>query len=102
MVYVHTPGAHPSQCKAIHDALTVLPRLEKSQETRSNTPHMANYCPIVRPCTPLMQVPYVPKSLPRALTNIRHMHEWSTSSEGGAVSYSEIKCCKERLQETHI
>jgi len=31
-------------------------------------------------------VPYVPKYLPRALRNIRHLHEWSTSSEGGAVS----------------
>jgi len=32
-------------------------------------------------------VPYVPKSFPRALRNIRHMPEWTTSSEGGAVSH---------------
>ena len=33
VVYVHTPGAHPPHCKAIHDLLSVLPKLEKSQET---------------------------------------------------------------------
>ena len=33
VVYVHTPGTHPPQCKAIHDSLSVLPKLEKSQET---------------------------------------------------------------------
>jgi hypothetical protein len=33
-------------------------------------------------CTPLTQVLYVPRSLPRALRNIRHLYEWSTSSEG--------------------
>jgi len=29
VVYVHTPGAHPPQCKAIHDSLSVLPKLKK-------------------------------------------------------------------------
>jgi hypothetical protein len=82
-VYVHTPGTHPPHCKAIHDSLSVLPKLEKSQETCSNTLNMANYCPAFRACTPFTQVPYVPKSLPRALRNTRHLHEWSTSSEGG-------------------
>jgi len=72
-----------TQCKAIHDSQSVLPKLEKSREIQSNTPHIANYCPAFRACTPLMQVSYVPKSLPRALRNIRHLHEWSTSSEGG-------------------
>jgi hypothetical protein len=43
--YVHTPGTHPPQYKAIHDSLSVLPKLEKSQETQSNTLHMASYCP---------------------------------------------------------
>ena len=33
VVYVHTSGAHPPQCKAIHDSLSVLLKLEKSQET---------------------------------------------------------------------
>ena len=101
VVYVRTPGTHPPQCKAIHDSLSVLPNLEKSQETCSNALHMANCCPTFTACTPLMQMPYVPKSLPRALRNIRHLREWSTSSEGGAVSHSEIKCCKKDLQETN-
>jgi len=92
VVYVRIPGTHPPQCKVIHDSLSVLPNLEKSQETCSNALHMANCCPTFTACTPLMQVPYVPKSLKRALRNIRHLHEWSTSSEGGAVSHSEIKC----------
>jgi len=83
VAYVRTPGTHPPQCKAIHDSLSVLPKLKKSQETQSNTLHMANYCPNFRACTPLIQGPYVPKSLPRALGNIRHMREWSTRSEGG-------------------
>ena len=90
VVYVRTPGTHPPHCKAIHDSLSVLPKLEKSQETWSDTSHMANYCPIFRPCTPLTHVPYVSKSLPTALSNIRHMREWSTSSECGAISHSEI------------
>ena len=83
VVYVHTPGTHPPHCKAIHDSLSVLPKLEKSQETLSNTLHVANYCPTATACTPLTQVPCVPKSLNRALRNIRHLCEWSTSSEGG-------------------
>jgi len=29
VVYVRTPGTHPPQCKAIHDSLSVLPKLEK-------------------------------------------------------------------------
>ena len=32
VVYVHTPGPHPPHCKAIHDSLSVLPKLEKIQE----------------------------------------------------------------------
>jgi hypothetical protein len=82
-VYVHTPGTHPPHCKSIHDSPSVLPKLEKSQEIQSNTPHNANYCPTFRACTPLKQVPYVPKPLKSTLGNIRHLHEWSTSSEGG-------------------
>jgi hypothetical protein len=50
-------------------------------------------------CTPLPQVPYVPKSLPRTLRNTRHLHEWSTSSEGVAVSHSEIRCCKKDFKK---
>jgi hypothetical protein len=45
VVYVHTPGTHPPHCKAIYDSLSVLLKLEKSQESQSNTLHMANYCP---------------------------------------------------------
>jgi hypothetical protein len=63
MAYVHTPSTHPPRCKTIHDSLSVLPKLEKSQETQSNALHVANYCPTLRACTPLMQVPHVPKSL---------------------------------------
>ena len=29
VVYVHTPHTHPPLCKAIHDSLSVLPKLEK-------------------------------------------------------------------------
>ena len=29
VVYVHVPGAHPPQCKAIHDSPSVLPKLKK-------------------------------------------------------------------------
>jgi hypothetical protein len=90
VVYVRTPGTHPPQHKATHDSLSVLPNLEKSQETWINTLHLANYCPTTRACTPLTQVPYVPKSLKRALGNIRHLREWGTSSEGGAARHSEI------------
>jgi hypothetical protein len=82
VVYVRIPSTHPPQCEAIHDSLSVLPNLEKNQETQINTLHIANYFPTSRACTPLVQVPYVPKSLSRALRNIRHLHEWSTSSQG--------------------
>ena len=60
-VYVHPPHTHPPHCKAIHDSLSVLPKLEKIQETHSNTLNMAKYCPTFRACTPFTQVPYVPK-----------------------------------------
>ena len=60
---------------------------------------MATYFPTFRACSPLMQAPYVPKSFPRALRNIRHLNEWSTSSEGAAVSHSEIKCCKKDIKK---
>jgi hypothetical protein len=84
VIYVHTPGTHPPQCKAIHDSLSVLPKLEKKvKKLGVITLHMATYRPTSRASTPLTQVPYVPKSLPRALRNIRYMREWSTSSEGG-------------------
>jgi len=98
-VYVHTPGTHPPQCKAIYDSLSVLPKLEKNQDTVSNALHVANYCPTFRVCTPLTQVPHVPKSLPRALRNIRHLHEWSTALKVGAVRHSEIKCCKKGFKK---
>jgi hypothetical protein len=58
-------GAHPPHCKAIYDSLGVLPKLEENQETRLIILHMANYCPHFGACTPLMQVPYVPKSIPQ-------------------------------------
>ena len=95
VVYVHTPGAHtlPSaRPSMIHWVFS--PNWKKVKKLRVITLHMSNYCPTFRACTPLMQVPYVPQSLPRALRNIRHLHEWGTSSEVGAVSHSEIKCCK--------
>jgi len=101
VTYVHTPGTHPPQCEAIHDSLSVLPKLEKSQESWSNTLHLANYCPTTRACTPLTQVPYVPKSLPRALRNIRHLHEWSTSSEGGGSKSLKESAVRKTLK-THI
>ena len=101
-VYLHTSHTHPPHCTAIHDSPSVLPRLEKSQGTRSNTLGMAKYCSNFTACTPLTQVRYVPKSLPRALRNIRHMPEWSTSSEGACSKSLWNKVLKEILQETHI
>jgi len=65
VIYVHMPGTHPPQCKAIHDSLCVLPNLENGQETCSNTLHWQNCCPTFRACTPLMQVPYVPQVPPK-------------------------------------
>jgi hypothetical protein len=94
VVYVHTPGTHHPYCKAIHDSLSVLPKLEKSQETLSNTLHMAKYCCTFTACTPLTQVPHVHKSVPRALRNIRHLHNWAQTLKVAAVSHSAIKCCK--------
>jgi hypothetical protein len=41
VIYVHTPSTLPAQRKAIHDSLSVLPKLEKSQDTWSNTLHTA-------------------------------------------------------------
>ena len=43
------------------------------------------YCPSFRACTPLMQVPYVPECPWKGLGNMRHLHEWGTSCESGAV-----------------
>ena len=43
------------------------------------------YCPTFRACTPLMQVPYVSECPWEGLGNIRHLHEWGTSSEGGTI-----------------
>ena len=99
VVYVHTPGTHPPQCKAIHDSPSVLPKLEKSQETWSNTLHMANCHPTSIACTSLTQMSQVPKYLPRALRNIMHKPEWSTSSECGGLSHPEIKCCKKDFKK---
>ena len=51
VAYVHTPGTHPPQCKAICESLSVLPKLEKSRETWSNTlpsnvlPHLQSLYP---------------------------------------------------------
>ncbi len=61
VVYVHTPGTYPAQCKTIHDSLSLLPKLKKGQETWSNILHMVTYCPTFRACTSLTQVHYVPK-----------------------------------------
>ena len=59
---------------------------------------MANYCPPSQ-FVPHFVPPHVPKSLPRALRNTRHLHEWNTSSEGGAISHSEIKCCEKDFKK---
>ena len=61
----------------------VFSQTGKNQETWSNILHMATYFPTFKACTPLTQVPCVPKSLPRALRNIMHLREWGTSSEDG-------------------
>ena len=68
------------------------PQAGKSQETWSNALHMANYCPTSRDCTPL-------KCLMFPSPSQRHLCKWSTSSEGGAASPSEIKCCKKDLKK---
>ena len=67
VAYVHTPGTHPPHCKAIHDSLSVLHKLEKYMKPRVITLHMENYCPIFRDCIPNMQVPQVSKALGRDL-----------------------------------
>ena len=42
--------------------------------------------PTFRACAPFMQVPYVPECRWEGLGDIRHLHEWGTSSEvGGSV-----------------
>jgi hypothetical protein len=46
---------------------------------------------IFRPWTPFMQVRGVPKSLPRGLGNVGHLHEWRTISEDGAA-ICHVKC----------
>ena len=93
VVYVHTPHTHPPHCKAIHDSLSVLPQLEKKL---SNTVMHPTW-QIIAPTSEL--VPYSCKCLPGALSNIRHLNEWSTSPEGGAVSHSAIKCCKKDFKK---
>jgi len=93
-------SSHPSSPLRSHPWFTECsPTTGKKVKQHSNTLHMANYCPNFRACTLLMQVPYVPKSLPGALSNIRHLNEWSTSPEGGAVSHSAIKCCKKDFKK---
>ena len=100
VVYVHTPGTHPPHCKAIHDSLSVLPKLEKSQETWSNTSAWQIIAPPQQLVPPLIQVSsYVRKSLNRVLKNTGHLQEWSTRSEGEAASHSEIKCCKKHFNK---
>ena len=95
VVYVHTPGTHPPQCKAIHDSLIVLPKLEKSQETCSNTLHMASYCPIIQSLYPTHASAICSQVLPKGTQ--KHMAlAWTEHKlwRWGAVSQSEIKCCK--------
>ena len=42
-------------------------------------------CPTFRACSPIMQVSYVPECPLEGLGNVRHLHEWGTSCEGGAT-----------------
>ena len=44
------------------------------------------YCPTLRGCTPFTHVPYVCECPWEGLRNIRHLHEWGTSSEGAMWS----------------
>ena len=43
------------------------------------------YCPTFRACGPFRHVPYVSECPWEGLGNIRHLGEWGTSSEGGAI-----------------
>jgi hypothetical protein len=43
------------------------------------------YCPTVRACATLMQVPYVSECPWEVLGNMRHFCVWGTSSEGWAI-----------------
>ena len=83
VVYVHTSGTHPPHCKAIHDSLSVLLKLEKVKQLRLT--HSTRQ--IITPPSELEPQSHkclvFPKALPRALSNTRHMHKWSKSSEGG-------------------
>jgi hypothetical protein len=43
------------------------------------------YCPTFRACAPFRHVPYVRVCPWEGLGNIRHLHEWGTSYEGGVI-----------------
>jgi hypothetical protein len=45
------------------------------------------YGPTFRAGTPFKHVPFVAECPWEGLGNIRHLHEWSAGSEGGAVIY---------------
>jgi hypothetical protein len=83
VVYVRTPGAHPSHCKAIHDSQSVLPKLEKVKKLTVIYSTSQIISPPSQLVTHLCKCHYVLQSLPRALSHIRHVHKWSTSCEGG-------------------
>ena len=44
------------------------------------------YYPTFRACTPFTHVPYVCECPWEGLGNTRHLHEWGTNSEDGAIS----------------
>ena len=48
-------------------------------------------CPTFRACTAFLQVPYVPECPAEGLGNMRHLHEWGTSSCGGAIIF-RVEC----------
>jgi hypothetical protein len=48
-------------------------------------------CPTFRACTAFLQVSYVPECPWEGLGNMRHLHEWGTSSCGGAIIY-RLEC----------
>ena len=50
-----------------------------------------SYCPTLRACTALMQVPYVPECRWEVLGNVKHLCEWGSSCEGEAVS-CHVEC----------
>ena len=95
--YVHTPSTLPPQCEVIHDSLSVLPKLEKYMK-----PRVIHFTGKLLPCLQRLYPTHASASRFQV-----HLGTWNTcmnrvqALKMGAVTHSEIKCCKKDSQETH-